>query len=343
MNRRLRSLASSHAETPDDLRETIASRCPACFSRESQLVERFLGPEEIPWRIAACLECGQMFTNPRPRPDDWELDYPENYPPHQTATKRTRWSTRLRRTLERWVLRPGRDVEMGFLGPARHWPGLVTRRRLRPLIDPRFVPVHGEGRLLDIGCGNGHYLARMRQLGWDATGIDRSPRAIEKAHEAGETATFVTDFPGADVPAGPFDLITSWEVLEHLDRPRLALREARGLLAVDGRIMMSVPNQDGWAAKHFGPAWAGLDLPRHLSHFTAGSLVKMFELEGLRVRKVLTAPHPGWIRRSARRARELGLGWSRTIFASKHLSQLAAKRADAAKSGESLFVIASRG
>ena len=342
MTRPIHSSGTTSERTSTLQRNLMESRCPACFSRDCTPVDHFAPRDEAPWRVVRCANCGQMFTNPRPKPEDWHVDYPDSYPPHKTRRDRLRLSTRWRRQLECWVLQPTTDAEMGFLGPAHRWPGLVTRRRLRPLLDARFAPVHGDGRLLDIGCGNGTYLARMLRLGWKVTGIDRSSLAIARANSSDGVSALVAEFPSPNVPRGPYDLITAWEVLEHLDRPRSALREVRRLLANGGRLMVSVPNQAGWAASHFGPAWAGLDLPRHLTHFTIDSLAAMLESEGLRPRYLSTISHAGWIRRSARNAQRMGLGWSKRLLVSKTLSRLAASRARANDAGESIFVMAER-
>jgi SAM-dependent methyltransferase len=61
-----------------------------------------------------------------------------------------------------------------------------------------------------------------------------------------------------------FDVVTMWDVLEHLYQPVQTLRHVRRLLRPDGILVVRVPNLDAWDARLFGRYWAGLDQPRHL-------------------------------------------------------------------------------
>ena len=125
----------------------------------------------------------------------------------------------------------------------------------------------GEGRrLLDIGCADGSFLLEARQAGWDVTGTELDPLTARQA--------------GLDVrgeiselrEGAPFDCITMWHTLEHMrDIPRM-LTNVAGLLKPEGRLIIAVPDFGGMQAQLFGPKWLHVDVPRHLYHFTAGSL-----------------------------------------------------------------------
>jgi hypothetical protein len=101
-----------------------------------------------------------------------------------------------------------------------------------------------------------------------------------------------------DVAAGPLTLIN---VLEHAYDPCAVLAEARRLLGPGGRLTVTVPNLDSMAFRWLGPAWVGLDLPRHLTHFTPPTLRRMLERAGLRVIGVRQVPRADWVRSSAAR------------------------------------------
>ena len=113
------------------------------------------------------------------------------------------------------------------------------------------------GRLLDIGCGNGHTLAHFSQrAGADLAlaGLDFSPVGLELARERlPEAELRCCDFLAEAVP-GDRDFILSLGVFEHLEDPRPALRKAVSLLAPGGVMYLDVPNGlwRGWSGRHEG-------------------------------------------------------------------------------------------
>jgi SAM-dependent methyltransferase len=97
-----------------------------------------------------------------------------------------------------------------------------------------------------------------------------------------------------------------WQSLEHVHQPLRVLREARRLLVTGGTLVISVPNIDSLPFRWFGAAWFGLDLPRHLTHFTPPTLRLMLEKAGFRVRSLELVRHSDWLRASAELASQLG-------------------------------------
>lgn len=326
-----------HERHDNDTVETIAARCPFCFSRSSSAIDELSAVDGPVWRVVGCDDCGQRFTNPRPRSEDWRRFYREDYKPHQLKIKTERWHSRLRRRLDRWLL----DWYRGYSATdhshsRRRWATLLSPL-VGGMLDPYIPPRHGEGMLLDVGCGPGRYLARMRELGWDVLGLDRSRWAAETARTHFGVPVVVDTLPSEELPAGEFDLVTAWEVLEHLDRPRQALAGIRELLRPTGRLMLTVPNQDGWAAKTFGSAWVGLDLPRHLTHFSPKTLARMLQAEHFEIVHLATLGQSGWIRHSAR---AFPFGSKLRLFGSKLISRIASGLAVKRDAGESIYVIA---
>ena len=91
-----------------------------------------------------------------------------------------------------------------------------------------------------------------------------------------------------------------------------------------GRLFVAVPNIDSQAFRWFGQAWYGLDLPRHLTHFSPVTLQVMIERAGFQVVKVRMVRHSSWLRASARLTRRFPFKprWRR-FMTNKSLSQLA--------------------
>lgn len=324
-----------------ELRTKPADRCPMCFSRESEFVTAPIGAGES--TVVECADCRMMFTSPRPSAESFDEHYPPDYPQHNLKPRKRRWHTPLREMWQRWLLRSYR----GYSGESRGRIRATAFERLaRPFLDAYTPPLHGQRRLLDVGCGVGDYLDRMRRLGWTALGVERSPRASAVARSHFGAPVLEADFPRVDLPPNSFDLVTAWQVLEHLDRPRQALAKMGELLAPGGRLMLTVPNCDGWAAHCFGPSWIGWDAPRHVTHFTPTTLRMMLEAEGFSILHLGTLSQSGWIRHSARRAlanpnpcvpigyRKLSLLTRR--FASRWCATVGVKH----DAGETLYVIA---
>jgi SAM-dependent methyltransferase len=161
---------------------------------------------------------------------------------------------------------------------------------------------HGPGRLLDFGCGSGTFLYRMHREGWQVTGLDFSAAVIARIRTAPGLAVLTGTLPHPALRPASFDCVTMRQALEHVPDPLGLLREAYRLLVPGGQLLVGVPNLDSWPYRWFGNSWFGLELPRHLTHFTPATLVKMLERADFRVGKVRMRGHGKWLRTSAKLA-----------------------------------------
>ncbi|HZM69419.1 MAG TPA: class I SAM-dependent methyltransferase [Candidatus Cryosericum sp.] len=163
---------------------------------------------------------------------------------------------------------------------ARLW-----RRRLAR-IDVRRKP----GVLLDVGCGDGHFLAEARSAGWRIEGIEFSPEGARRAAARLDRPVAIGDLADSAQLMGPFDVVTLWHVLEHLPDPRPMLRAAWRRLAAGGLIVVAVPNLDNLpmqaayilARRRRLPLYETGAREPHLSHFSAGTLRHILDREGFR-------------------------------------------------------------
>jgi 2-polyprenyl-3-methyl-5-hydroxy-6-metoxy-1,4-benzoquinol methylase len=211
--------------------------------------------------VVRCKRCGLCFTNPRPDFVSMQAFYRGDYRCHQHP-----------------------DAKVG--------------RKTDSFA--KLLPPRGRARLLDFGCGAGAFLDQMRTSKWNVTGLDSSETAIARIRERGLTAEVGT-FPQSRWQDASFDAITMWQSLEHVHDPLDVLREAHRLLTPDGTLVVAVPNFDGWGSRIFGADWYGLDLPRHLTHFTPTTLSTMLKRAGFPYVEMRQELHHSWIRHSARK------------------------------------------
>ncbi len=260
------------------------------------------------FRVVRCVGCGLAFTNPRPTPASIAQFYPANYSPHEGHGQDTSLRGRIRRALGRSVLRcdynyPPQPLGAGVAMLATVGRFLIrsTRRRAE------WIPFRGDGRLLDFGCGAAGFARRMRGFGWSVEGLDASQTVAERVERETGIRVHVGSLPHSRVAPRSFDAITMWASLEHVHDPRSVVSAAREALRPGGTLVVSVPNIASWPARTFRHAWWGLELPRHLVHFTPDTLTRLLEIEGLYVQRLDHIGRDGWLRRSAHRLTQLGL------------------------------------
>ena len=142
-------------------------------------------------------------------------------------------------------------------------------------------------RVLDVGSGPGSFLARGRERGWEALGIEPSARAAAHAREHGLSvvAGFLTSELARELPR--FDVVHMSEVLEHVPDPRAMLALAGELLVPGGLVCVSVPNDYNplqralREVRGFSPWWVAP--PHHLNYFDFASLEGLLERAGFEV------------------------------------------------------------
>jgi 2-polyprenyl-3-methyl-5-hydroxy-6-metoxy-1,4-benzoquinol methylase len=114
----------------------------------------------------------------------------------------------------------------------------------------------------------------MRDLGWDAEGIDPDPQAIQRATVNGLSIHHATLGEWATPDhRDTYDAVTLSHVIEHFHDPVGALCDVASLLRPGGRIWIATPNLESAGHRYFGRYWRALDPPRHLVLFTVRSLL----------------------------------------------------------------------
>lgn len=164
------------------------------------------------------------------------------------------------------------------------------------------LPRKGRDRLLDFGCGSGRFLQEMHAQGWQVLGVDVATSVVLRIREELGLPALVGDLSLPSIRAASFNVITMCQSLEHVHDPLRTLQQAHHLLAAGGRLYVSVPNIDSLPFRAFGTDWYGLDLPRHLTHFTPKTLREMLARAGFHPGRIRMERHSSWLQRSARYA-----------------------------------------
>ena len=238
--------------------ESFARRaCPLCEHDESRLFRRLevtRGPAAGAYELRRCQGCDLIFVDPRLDDDVLAGLYDEDF------YFSTGWA------LE-WI--------------AERVLSEIQRTRQRRV--ERYVRA---GALLDVGSGDGRFVQHMAREGWDATGLDFSPAAQALALARGGGRFLCGSLFDHDLPPASLDAVTLWQVFEHIGEPREFLARVHDLLRPGGVFVAAVPNIEGLSARLAGGRWWGLDVPRHLVHYSPRTLCQGLEQAGLTVVRV---------------------------------------------------------
>ncbi len=200
--------------------------------------------------IVECLKCGLVYANPR-------------YNSGETLTK---YET----------------VEDPLYVEEREGRVLTFERHLRPLED--IMPPGDGKRLLDVGCHVGVFVEIAARHGWDAWGVEPSHWAAAYARQAGlqvVEGTLATD--GFDTAS--FDVVTMWDVIEHVEQPSAEVRAASRLLKPGGLLVIHTMDLNSLFARLMGRRWPWL-MEMHVYYFTRRTLAMLLEQAGFQILSV---------------------------------------------------------
>jgi SAM-dependent methyltransferase len=136
-------------------------------------------------------------------------------------------------------------------------------------------------RLLDVGCHIGVMIELAQARGWDAWGVEPSVWASEQARARGlRVITGTLDH--AAIPENYFDVVTMWDVIEHLTDPAAEIRNVQRLLKPGGIFAIHTIDIESLFARLMGPRWPWL-MEMHLYYFSSRTLSKMLAQNGFQV------------------------------------------------------------
>jgi SAM-dependent methyltransferase len=213
------------------------------------------------FHFVRCDRCGLVYQNPRIKGEFIGRYYDDEYIAHR---KKQNW---------------------GVMTPLYNW-AMDKHDRQKARLVARYTSLAPSSRVLDIGCGAGTFLLKMKALhGAGITGVDFKDLSSLPGFDQ-------IDFhhgPIGDqnLPADSFDLVTLWHFLEHDYAPIATLEKAGSCLKSGGVLIIEVPRLDSVTFRLYRERWPGLQAPQHTVLFDKRSLLETVKKSGFTVEDYL--------------------------------------------------------
>ena len=206
--------------------------------------------------IVRCASCDLLFTNPRPEAEQAGYFYKsENYISHS-------------------------DTQKGLINKLYHAVRNITLKQKTNLIQGN---QQGSKNLLDIGCGNGHFLHACQQRGWNTYGMELDPDTAARAAALTEQSIYPN--LGAIPNDITFEMISLWHVLEHVYELDAYFKFFKNQITPNGKLLLALPNSNSYDANYFKEYWAAYDVPRHIYHFNPETIQSVAKKHGFKLKE----------------------------------------------------------
>ncbi len=228
--------------------------CPLCKSSRY----KHLYPKKLP-RLVICLSCNFIYTNPRLK----RKYLPKLYTKYYFQNKNS-----------------------SVFGYHNY---LADKEKIRKTFSKRLKDIEKlqkKGKLLDVGCATGFFMKTAEEHGWKPEGVEISKFASDYAKKYFHLKVHNMDMQDIDFPLHTFDLITLWDIIEHLSDPIDAMKRIHRILKNDGLLVLSTPDVGSIPAKITKHNWVGYKLSdEHLSYFAPPTLAALLNQAGFRIVK----------------------------------------------------------
>ncbi|MFH1575551.1 MAG: class I SAM-dependent methyltransferase [Candidatus Nealsonbacteria bacterium] len=248
--------------------------CPICHHLSTQELFRAKGyvetgergPDIGEFGIRKCSDCGIVFTFPVLNWTEAEKFYPKIY----------LWKKEYQ--TKNVLIRLFRMIEEKY---AQYILNYDTKRLLK------FIGKNKKGDILDVGCGNGLRLELFKKVGFNrCCGIEPLKESAHYAKEVKNLSVIHQPLDKCSFAENSFDVVTLYNVFEHLNDPANHLKIVKNMLKPNGWLAIQIPNFDSWQAKLFKKNWAGLDPPRHCFQYTPKTINNLLSQNGFLVKTI---------------------------------------------------------
>lgn len=162
----------------------------------------------------------------------------------------------------------------------------TTKKRYNQILD-KLEQYRQTNRLIDVGCGEGFFLEEAKRRGWEVYGTEYADLYIQIGERKGfQMQQGILD--ESRYEAGSFDVVTSFEVIEHLLTPVPEVRKFHTLLRAGGALYLTTPNFNSISRKTLGSRWSAICWPDHLSYYTPATLDFLLRNAGFQRKQLLT-------------------------------------------------------
>jgi len=214
-------------------------------------------------RIVKCMNCSLVFLDPKPS----EKELREHY------NKEHFFSDRVK--------------DYGYTDYLKDKDNLLKTFRKRKTVIEKYT---ASGNILDVGCAAGFFLTVMKELGWNVHGVEISSYMSNIARKKfGLKNIYNSKLEHVNFKDIRFDVITFWDVIEHLPDPLKELNIARKILKDDGLLVIETQNIDSILYKIFGKKWHHFKPKEHLYHFSPATIKTLLEKSGFSIIKRRTS------------------------------------------------------
>ena len=250
------------------------------------------------WSISWCPRCDLSWLNPRPIRSDLAKIY-KNYYTHSPTRNRGSFLSSFKRKMEHELLM----AQFGYSN-LQGGTGAGMAKRVLAMLLPMAKEIAGSsvmwlnaesrGRLLDVGCGNGTFLAKMRTLGWNVEGVEPDENSARIATEVLGLRVSVSTVEQAEFLPNCFDCVTAHQTIEHMYEPVEFLKKSFHILKPGGKLVVTTPSTPSLGHRMFRRCWRGLEPPRHLYLFSPKALRICAQRVGFRVNMLRTSARSSW-------------------------------------------------
>ncbi len=207
--------------------------------------------------LVQCNNCGLVFVGERPNNDELYALYGETY---------------------------FNNDESGEVGYSNYIADednirLTAQGRLRHI--SRFIE---PGRMIDVGCAMGFFIDEAHRMGWQVEGLDVSGFAVDYVQNRFGHSAYHGSLMDLDLPAGEYDLVTMFDVIEHVPDPKGYMQTVSDLLRPGGVYELATPDIGSVPARLTGKRWIGYKLSEeHVYYFSVATLRRMLDEAGFDV------------------------------------------------------------
>ncbi|HEB52114.1 MAG TPA: class I SAM-dependent methyltransferase [bacterium] len=227
------------------------TRCQLCGSEARD--RKF---EDGPYTVWTCRDCGLVYVSPRLVGQALLDVYDEGY-----------WKS-------------DNPKERGYADYASEAKLYLKTYRKRMKLVSRWLPQ--PARILDVGCAAGYFLRVAQEHGHDVHGVELSEPIANEAIQALGADRVYRGFLDDAIrerawPDHSFDLVTIWDVIEHVPEPQALLATIRRMVRPGGKLLLETQNVASRMARRLGKAWHHYKHDEHLYHFNPDTVRRLLD------------------------------------------------------------------